>query len=208
MLDSTVLIFMSDNGFAFGEHGLIDKRTAYEASMRIPLLMHCPELFEGGRVVPQIAANIDIASTVLDLAGLEAPQHLVGRSQKPLAAGQDTPWRDSLLYEYYWERNYPQTPTLHALRRADFKYVRAHGVWDLDELFDLRVDPDEHHNLIFDPAHEAIAQALNAQLFAALKETAGMSMPLAADAGDHYILRRPDGSNAAAFPASMFKRSP
>ena len=79
-LDSTLIIFMGDNGFAFGEHGLIDKRTAYDESMRVPMVMHCPELFRGGTVVPQVVANIDIAPTILEAAGLMAPNYMDGRS--------------------------------------------------------------------------------------------------------------------------------
>jgi N-acetylglucosamine-6-sulfatase len=206
LLDSTVIIFMSDNGFAFGEHGLIDKRTAYEESMRIPLIVSCPELFPQGSVVSSLSANLDIAPTVLDLAGLEAPSHLRGRSLVPLARGENVAWRDSLLYEYYWERNYPQTPTLHALRSDTHKYTRAHGVWDLDELFDLRSDPGEENNLILSPGHEALAREMNARLFELLAETGGMELPMKPDTGERYLLRRGDGAKAAAFPEPWFKR--
>jgi N-acetylglucosamine-6-sulfatase len=206
LLDSTVVIFMSDNGFAFGEHGLIDKRTAYEESMRIPLIMSCPELFEGGRVVTALAANLDIAPTVLDLAGLKAPSHMRGQSLVPLARGEQVPWRDAVLYEYYWERNYPQTPTLHALRTDTHKYIRAHGVWDLDELFDLRTDPGEENNLIFSPGHEALVQQMNGRLFEMLAETSGLTIPMKPDVGARYLLRRADGSGAASFPEPFLKR--
>ena len=206
LLDSTVIVFMSDNGFAFGEHGLIDKRTAYEESMRIPLIISCPELFEGGRTLPSLSANLDIAPTVLELAGLTPPAHLRGRSLVPLAQGKEVPWRDALLYEYYWERNYPQTPTLHALRSDTHKYIRAHGVWDLDELFDLRSDPGEENNLIFSPGHEALASQMNARLFALLAETGGMDIPMKPDTGDRYLLRRAGGSSAAGFPEQFLKR--
>lgn len=205
-LDSTVIMFMSDNGFAFGEHGLIDKRTAYEESMRIPLIVSCPELFEPGKVVTELSANLDVAPTVLELAGLKPPAHMRGHSLVPLAEGKAIPWRDAVLYEYFWERNYPQTPTLHALRSDTHKYIRAHGVWDLDELFDLRTDPGEEDNLIFAPGHEGLAAALNARLFELLAETSGMDLPMKPDMGDRYLLRRADGSKAATFPEPFFKR--
>lgn len=206
LLDSTVIVFMSDNGFAFGEHGLIDKRTAYEESMRIPLIISCPELFEAGRVAPALAANLDIAPTMLELAGLKAPAQLPGRSLVPLARGQSVPWRDALLYEYYWERNYPQTPTLHALRSDTHKYIRAHGLWDLDELFDLRADPGEEDNLIFSPGHEWIARQMNTRLFELLAETQGLDVPMQPDTGGRYLLRRPDGTRIAEFPEQFLKR--
>jgi N-acetylglucosamine-6-sulfatase len=64
--DETLVIYMGDNGFMFGEHGLIDKRVAYETSIRVPMLMRCPDLFPGGTVVEEVVANIDIAPTVFD----------------------------------------------------------------------------------------------------------------------------------------------
>ncbi|MFT3928555.1 MAG: sulfatase [Myxococcales bacterium] len=206
LLDSTVILFMSDNGFAFGEHGLIDKRTAYEESMRIPLIMSCPELFEPGRAVSALAANLDIAPTILELAGLEPPAHLRGRSLVGPARGESVPWRDALLYEYYWERNYPQTPSLHALRSDTHKYIRPHGVWDLDELYDLRSDAGEEDNLIFSPGHEALAAQLNARLFDLLSETQGLDIPMKPDTGERYLLRRADGSGTAGFPPQFLKR--
>ncbi len=205
-LDSTVILFMSDNGFAFGEHGLIDKRTAYEESMRIPLIVSCPELFEAGKVVSELAANLDIAPTVLELAGLVPPAHMRGRSLVPLLQGKAESWRDAVLYEYFWERNYPQTPTLHALRSDTHKYIRAHGVWDLDEFFDLQADPGEENNLIFAPGYEGLIAAFNTRLFEVLAETSGMELPMQPDMGDRYVLRRRDGSKAAPFPELFFKR--
>lgn len=206
MLDSTVLIFMSDNGFAFGEHGLIDKRTAYEESMRIPLLMHCPELLSGGQSVEALAANLDIAPTILELAGLTPPTHMQGKSLLPLARGEGRSIREHLLYEYYWERNYPQTPTTFALRAQDYKYIRYHGVWDVDELFDLRADPSEENNLIYSPGHAAIATQMNTRLFEVLQETGGMQIPLREDSGDVWNLRTPAGAAAATFPEQFFKK--
>jgi len=207
-LDSTLIVYMGDNGFAFGEHGLIDKRTAYEESMRVPLLMHCPALFKGGTKIDEVVANIDIAPTLLEIAGLRAPDSMAGKSALPLARGERVAWRDALLYEYYWERNLPHTPTLHAVRGDRYKYIRYQGVWDIDELFDLKDDPLEANNLIFSPGHEAIVQKLNRQLFEMLEATDGMSMPLSPDAGDVQRLRRSDKAKAAEFPPQLIKATP
>jgi N-acetylglucosamine-6-sulfatase len=157
-------------------------------------------------VASALSANLDIAPTVLDLAGLVPPAHMRGRSLVPLARGEQPPWRDALLYEYYWERNYPQTPTLHALRSDTHKYIRAHGVWDLDELYDLRSDPGEEDNLIFSPGHEALASQMNARMFELLAETQGMNIPMQPDTGNRYLLRRADGSSTASFPEPFLKR--
>jgi N-acetylglucosamine-6-sulfatase len=207
-LNSTLIVYMGDNGFAFGEHGLIDKRTAYEESMRVPLLMHCPELFRAGTKVDEVVANIDIAPTLLNVAGLRAPDTIAGKNALPLARGEQVAWRDALLYEYYWERNLPHTPTLHAIRGDRYKYIRYQGIWDIDELFDLQEDPLEANNLIFSPGHEAIVQRLNQQLFALLEETDGMAIPLSPDAGDVQRLRRADRAKGAEFPPQLIKPLP
>ena len=208
LLDSTLVIFMGDNGFLFGEHGLIDKRNAYEESMRIPLVMQCPELFKGGGVVDQMVANLDIAPTILDAAGLVPPENLDGKSFLPLAQGREIPWRDALLYEYYWERNFPQTPAMHAIRTDKYKYIHYYGIWDTDELYDLEEDPREIKNLVRSPAHKQVLSKLNDHLFAALKSTDGMYIPLQPDRGGVNNLRRADGSPAADFPTWMLQEVP
>lgn len=204
LLDSTIVMFMGDNGFAFGEHGLIDKRTAYEESMRVPLLMAGGGL-PAGSSVDEVVANIDIAPTILEAAGLTPPA-MDGRSFLPLARGQRVAWRDTLLYEYYWERNFPQTPAMHAVRGARYKYIRYYGLWDTDELYDLEADPLETRNLIRDPEHRGLVDRLNRQLFETLAATDGMYIPLAPDRGGSQNLRRRGGSKAADFPAYFFAR--
>jgi N-acetylglucosamine-6-sulfatase len=205
-LDSTLVIYMGDNGFAFGEHGLIDKRTAYEESMRVPMLARCPELFPGGRTIEKVIANIDVAPTCLAAAGLEAPKSYQGLNFLPVLAGKETPWRDGLLYEYYWERNFPQTPTMHALRGSQYKYIRYQGIWDLNELYDLQEDPLETHNLINSPKHAAIAKQMSDKMFDILESTDGMSMPLYRDRGGVNGKRNPDGSKAAEYPDSFLQK--
>ena len=93
LLEDTLIVFMGDNGYMWGEHGLIDKRAMYESSIRVPMIAHCPSLLSR-RVVDQMALNLDIAPTFLDAAGLKAPDGMQGRSLLPLATGK-TPvdWR-------------------------------------------------------------------------------------------------------------------
>jgi N-acetylglucosamine-6-sulfatase len=204
-LDDTLVIYMGDNGFAFGEHGLIDKRTAYEESMRVPLLVQCPQLFQGGTTSEAVVANIDIAPTMLEAAGLQAPPQLAGKSFIAVAQGKPAVWRDTLLYEYFWERNFPQTPTLHALRGSRYKYIHVHGLWDVDELYDLQNDPRETTNLIFSPAHQDVIKQMNQQLFETLKQSAGMYIPIYADRGGSNRLRRKGGAAQAAFPEQLLR---
>jgi N-acetylglucosamine-6-sulfatase len=173
LLKSTLVVYMGDNGFQFGEQGLIDKRTAYEASMRIPFLMHCPDVIQAGSVIRKVVANIDVGATLLETAGLSTPKQMDGRSFWQLAKGNDISWRDYVLYEYFWERNYPHTMTTHAVRGERFKYIRYHGLWDTDELYDLLNDPDETTNLIFEPEHKETVALLNKRLFEFLAESGG-----------------------------------
>ncbi|WP_206185934.1 sulfatase [Sphingosinicella sp. BN140058] len=205
-LDDTLILYMGDNGFMFGEHGLIDKRTAYEESMRIPMLARCPSLFgAGSRAVEQVVANIDVAPTLLAAAGLAAPKQMAGANALPLAQGKSVPWRSELLYEYYWERNFPQTPTVHALREDRYKYMHFHGIWDIDELYDLEADPHEANNLLARPGHEALAEQMSKKLFGILEQTGGMAIPLSADAGIRNDLRDPKGPAAAPYPPRFFR---
>ncbi len=200
LLESTLIIYMGDNGFLFGEHGLIDKRNAYEESMRVPMLAYCPEMIKPGTIVKDIVANIDIAPTILEVAGLKAPAYMDGKSFLPQLEGKFTPWRDALLYEYYWERNYPQTPTMHALRGNKFKYIHYQGIWDTDELYDLESDPFESNNLINVPTLAPVVKVMNTRLFELLTETNGMYLPLYKDEGKQSNLRNANGSGEARFP--------
>lgn len=202
-LDSTLVIYMGDNGFAFGEHGLIDKRTAYEESMRVPLLARCPELFKGGQTVKEIVAGLDIMPTCLEAAGVAAPPGIDGKSWLQLTRGNNTGWRKELLYEYYWERNFPHTPTIFALRGDRYKFIRPHGIWDIEELYDLQEDPIESRNLIFKPELQPLISQMRNRLFEILEQTGGMSMPLYPDRGRSQNRRSPTRSKAAEFPAEL-----
>lgn len=178
LAENTIVIYMGDNGFAWGEHGLIDKRQFYEESVRVPMLVWAPCLLDGGKVVEHMVQNVDIAPTILACAGLAKPQQMVGESFLPLLEGKDVPWRDRIFYEYYWEHAFPQTPTMHGVRTDRYKYIRYHGVWDTNEFYDLENDPAEKHNLIASPAHQELIKQLNHELYNWLEETNGMYIPL------------------------------
>ncbi len=203
-LNSTLILFMGDNGFCFGEHGLIDKRHAYEPSMRIPLVAHCPELIAAGTVVEPVVANLDIAPTALAAAGLAPPEGMDGRSLLPLLAGKKPPWREALLYEYYWERNFPHTPTTFALRTGSHKLIHYHGIWDIDELYEIEADPHEMYNVIATPQGRQVAQRLKKQLYGMLEETQGMNIPLYEDRGGQMNRRNSGGSAPGQFPESFY----
>jgi N-acetylglucosamine-6-sulfatase len=175
---STLVIYMGDNGFSFGEHGLIDKRHMYEESMRVPLLVWCPEMIQAGTKISKMVQNIDIAPTILELAGIKAPAQMQGKSFVPLLQGKDIPWRDKVFYEYYWEDAFPQTPSMFGVRTDRYKYIFNHGVWGINELYDLQNDPHEVYNLIRDPSHQELAIQLRNEMWNWLDSTGGNQIPL------------------------------
>ena len=213
--EETLVIYMGDNGFMFGEHGLFDKRVAYETSSRVPMLMQCPEIIEGGSVVEQVVANIDIAPTVMQAMGLKKPPHMDGQSflplaQLPPAQRKSIPWREYFLYAYYWEQNYPQTPTHFSLRGDQYKYTTYYGLWDTDELFDIQADPMEQNNLIHDPAFARTKQQMQNRLYAMMEELGGMEIPMNPPRGrqQNKRLRNRAGVKAADFPEAFIVDEP
>jgi arylsulfatase A-like enzyme len=155
----------------------------YEESMRVPMLVSAPGLIAPGSTLTRMVQNIDIAPTLLDLAGVEVPTAMDGASFLPLLRGEQVPWRDAVLYEYYWEWNYPQTPTMFGLRTDRYKYIYYHGVWGDDEFFDLQDDPLEKHNLVRSPEHQPRIADMRQRLFDSLEATGGMTVPLRAPLG-------------------------
>lgn len=206
LAENTLVAVMGDNGFAFGEHGLIDKRTAYEESMRVPLVMQLPALFKPGTQVEEVVANIDLAPTFLELGGLKAPANMDGQSYLPLLKGARIPWRENLLYEYYWEYAFPQTPTMHALRGERYKYINYYGLWDINELYDMKTDPLELRNLISSPEHRTIVNQMREQLFDILTKTGGMSIPLKPNRWGQQNLRDQDKAQPALFPEQLITK--
>jgi N-acetylglucosamine-6-sulfatase len=175
---NTLVIYMGDNGFSMGEHGLIDKRHFYEESAKVPFLVYCPEVFAGGKVVSKLVQNVDVAPTILTAAGLQAPSNMPGKSFLPLLKGDSTNWRDKIFYEYFWEYDFPMTPTVFGVRSDKYKYIRYYGIWDTNELYDLEKDPGETTNLIDKEEYSQIAQELATELFNWLEQTRGMQIPL------------------------------
>ncbi|MBN2329408.1 MAG: sulfatase [Candidatus Omnitrophica bacterium] len=178
ILDNTLILFMGDNGFLHGEHGLIDKRCMYEESIRVPFLAHCPNMIKPGGKTDRIALNIDICPTILDAAGVQIPDSVQGASFLPILRGEENPpWREAMLYEYFWEAAFPQTPTVFGVRTEKYKYMHYHGIFDLDELYDLENDPKEMRNLIDDPAHFEVRQDMQKRLNALMKEYGATLVP-------------------------------
>ncbi len=187
-LDNTLIVFTSDNGLLNGEHGMIDKRTAHEPSIRIPLVVRYPGLQAGDepRVVPNMTLTVDFAPSILEICGASTTAKMHGRSWARLARGEPDPnWRTSFLYHYNYEVQFPYTPNVRAVRTDEWKYVRyPHGDGQPDrhkaDLFHLASDPDEIHNLIDDPRYAGKIAELDAELQRLLAETGAWpdKMPL------------------------------
>ena len=147
--EDTVVIYSSDNGYYLGEHCSGDKRSLYEESIRIPLLVRYPRLFAKGAVVDEMVLNIDLAPTLLDLAGVVVPAEMQGASWRPLAEGKrPKSWRQSFFAEYYKELG--GVPTLYGVRTKTHKLIVYPGHPEWTELFDLKSDPYEVKNLAAD----------------------------------------------------------
>ncbi|WP_430443688.1 sulfatase family protein [Sphingorhabdus contaminans] len=200
----TLVVFTSDNGYQIGEHGLIDKRTAYEPSVRVPLLVWEPGSVPAGVTNRGIVRNLDFAPTFLDMAGVSRPQQFEGQSAWPLWSGATSAddWKpQDFVYEYYWEYNFPMTPGTFAIRRGNLKYIQYYGVYDTDELYDLAKDPDEMNNLINDPAYLKDKIALRTALYQQLADRNGRHViPYGMRQSIGSVRRGKGGTGAALFP--------
>jgi len=166
LASNTVVIYTSDNGYYLGEHGLGDKRSAYEESLRVPFIVRYPALGASaqGCVRDEMVLNLDLAQTLLDFAGVPAPQEMQGQSWKPLLTGEPAAGRQSWFYEYFAEnQKNSHVPDITAVRTADAKLITYPGHDDWTELFDLKADPYELRNLFSDPARAGLRDRLTAE---------------------------------------------
>ena len=180
LTENTVVLFTSDNGYYLGEHGLGDKRSIYEESLRIPLLVRYPRLVPKGKVLDEIVLNIDVAPTFLELAGVSVPHEMQGRSWVPLVVGKSAGWRTAFLAEYFAEIAFPTTPTMVGVRSPSAKLIKYPGHKEWTELFDLVKDSYETNNLINDPASKKPVTKMEAEFEAQVKAT-GYVVPDYAD---------------------------
>lgn len=168
VLDSTVIVFAGDHGYWYGEHGLsVERRLAYEEAIRIPLLIRYPPQVAPGQVIDELSASIDVAPTLLELAGVESEYEMDGRSLI-LLLGEESPadWRESVLIQYYSDTVFPRVLNMgyQAVRTPRYKYIRYTDLDGMDELYDLRDDPYEMHNIIDEADRRETKQQLQQEL--------------------------------------------
>jgi N-acetylglucosamine-6-sulfatase len=161
-LDETVVVVTSDHGYFYGEHGLAEeRRLAYEETIRIPLLIRYPPATAAGRVIDEMALTIDLAPTLLDLAGVRA-ENLDGRSLAPLFKGTPADWRKFFFIEYQSDTVFPRILNMgyEAVRNERYKLIHYLELQGMDELYDLESDPYELKNLIDSPEHRRTRKEL------------------------------------------------
>lgn len=182
VLDSTVIVLVGDNGYFYGEHGLgEERRLAYEESIRLPLLVRYPPKIRPGAAPSALALTIDIAPTILDLAGAKPLPLIDGRSLAPLFGTQGTPpdWRRSFLIEYTTDIVFPRTLKMgyDAVRDGRYKFIRYRELEGMNELYDLQEDPFELRNLIGSASSADLRRRMEAELDALLAAPPGAPPP-------------------------------
>ncbi len=167
-LENTLIVFLGDNGLLEGEHGMIDKRTMHEPSIRIPLIACGPGIPEG-RVISEQVLTLDIAPSLIELCGATPLPSIQGRSWAKLAASGDAEWRKAWFYEYNYEKQFPYTPNVRGVRTDEWKFIRyPHGDGSPDrhkaELYNLVEDPAELKNLADSADYKAVRTKLEKRL--------------------------------------------
>lgn len=173
-LENTVIVVTSDHGYWYGEHGLSqERRLAYEEAIRIPLLIRFPAKIRPGMVVDHMVLSLDLAPTLIDLAGQSVNPHFQGRSLVPILGDSNINWRNSFLIEYYSDHVFERVVNMgyKAVRTDRYKYIRYVDLENMDEFYDLQEDPFELRNLINDPEAEGAINSMGIELESLLSQT-------------------------------------
>ena len=167
LLENTLIVYTSDQGFYMGEHGWFDKRFMYEECHRMPLLVRYPKLIKAGSSSSAMCMNVDFAPTFLDLAGVKIPSDIQGKSLVPILAGNGTEpnnWRDAVYYHYY---EYPAEHSVkrhYGIRTKEYKLIHFYEDINEWELYDLKRDPFEMNNVWNDATYATVKQEMTAKL--------------------------------------------
>lgn len=165
LMENTIIVYTSDQGFYLGEHGWYDKRFIYDESFKTPLLVAWPGQVKAGTRSDELVQNLDFAQTFLEAAGVEAPEDMQGESLVPLLTGQQEKWtRDAVYYHYY---EYPAEHMVnrhYAIVTKEYKLVHYYYVEDQWELIDRKKDPMELRNVYEDPGYAEIRADLHKRL--------------------------------------------
>ena len=166
-LDNTIVVVTSDHGFWYGEHGLSnERRLSYEEALRIPMMIRYPDRVSAGLRPTQMVLSIDIAPTMLELAGVTPPDNLQGMSLAPILDGGNPEWRSSFLVEYYSDTVFERIFKMgyKAVRTDRYKYIQYVDLAGMNELYDLSADPYELRNVINDSRYAETLTEMQAEL--------------------------------------------
>ena len=166
---NTIVIYTSDQGFFLGDHNFFDKRFMYEESLRMPFMIRWPQRIKAGSVSRSMILNVDFAPMMLDAAGLKVPQDMQGRSFLPILEGRrPANWRTSMYYRYYHPGDH-NVAAHYGVRTERYKLIYFNKL-DQWELYDLKKDPQEMHNVYSDPGYKRILLDLKKELQRLKKE--------------------------------------
>lgn len=166
-LDNTIIIYTSDQGFFLGEHGWFDKRFMYEESMRMPFVMRYPQKIKARSESSTLCMNIDFAPTLLELAGVEVPEEIQGKSLVPIldsAGATPDNWRKAAYYHYYEYPSWHSVKRHYGIRTERYKLIHFYNDIDEWELYDLQNGQSERTNVYLDPAYATVCQELKSLL--------------------------------------------
>lgn len=172
LINDTAILLSSDHGFLLGEHHLYDKRLMYEPSIRVPMMLRYPGQVKPGAASEEMVLNLDMAPTLLEIAGLPVPSEMQGKSMLPLAEDQpNVPWRKDWLYEYYEYPGYENVRPCRGVRTERYKLIHFFIDPQEFELYDLQGDPDEMENLYGKPGYEKLTAHLKERMAALRAQT-------------------------------------
>lgn len=187
LMENTIIVYTSDQGFYLGEHGWFDKRFVYDESFKTPLMISWPGKIQPGSKSDEMVQNLDFAQTFLEAAHIEAPSDMQGESLMPLLLGQSDKWeRDAVYYHYY------EYPSIHMVKRhyaiVTKEYKLIHFYYDVDEweLYDRKNDPKEMKNVYDDPAYDSIKKKLHGEL-EGLRQKYGDSSQISQELLERYL---------------------
>ena len=170
--NGTAILLSSDHGFFLGEHHFYDKRLMYEPSIRVPMMLCFPGRIKPGATSDEMVLNLDVAPTLLEIAGLPSPAEMQGKSMLPLAEGRENvSWRKDWLYEYYEYPGFENVRPCRGVRTERYKFIHFFIEPQEFELYDLQTDPQEMNNLYGKLEYEDLTNRLKARLAALRAET-------------------------------------
>ncbi|MEG3604277.1 MAG: sulfatase [Verrucomicrobiota bacterium] len=162
--EDTVVIYTSDQGYWLGQHGFYDKRLILETSIRMPFVIRYPRLIKAGSVSDDLCVNVDLAPTILELAGINPPDAMQGKSMVPILRGKKPKkWRESQFYTYWGAPNH------YGIRTSRFTYLKVFGDGVGTELYDRKIDPHQKTNFAQDPSYASELRLLEKQLSSQIK---------------------------------------